>query len=137
RLRPSGPRPGAGRARHGGQVARGVSGRACGAGHRLHEGRARARALSVRHAAARLGRRSPEAACLAGASVILRTALGVVLLASCTQGGVLPRAGDVLVAEAEWRIAPAAATSAAGYLELRHLGTLADTLVSVRPDAGV
>lgn len=69
--------------------------------------------------------------------MILRTALGVVLLASCTQGGVLPRAGDVLVAEAEWRIAPAAATSAAGYLELRHLGTLADTLVSVRSDAGV
>ena len=62
--------------------------------------------------------------------------LAVVLLAGCDQGGALPRAGDVLVAEAEWRIAPAAATSAAGYLELRHLGTVADTLVSVRTDAG-
>ncbi len=58
------------------------------------------------------------------------------LLGACTQGGGLPRSGDVLVAEAEWRIAPAAATSAAGYLELRHLGTLADTLVAARSDAG-
>lgn len=68
--------------------------------------------------------------------MILRAVLGVLLLTSCTQGGGLPRAGDVLVAEAEWRIAPAAATSAAGYLELRHLGTIADTLVAVRSDAG-
>jgi copper(I)-binding protein len=42
----------------------------------------------------------------------------------------------VILAEAEWRVVPAAATSAAGYLELRHLGTVADTLVAVRTDAG-
>lgn len=65
-----------------------------------------------------------------------RIVLGMLLLAACTQGEALPRAGDVLIAEAEWRIAPAAATSAAGYLELRHLGTLADTLVAVRSNAG-
>lgn len=68
--------------------------------------------------------------------MILRAALGTLFLASCTQGGGLPRAGDVVVADAAWRIAPAAATSAAGYLELRHLGTIADTLVAVRSDAG-
>ena len=66
----------------------------------------------------------------------VRMAIGTLLLAACTEGGGLPRAGDVVMADATWRIAPAAATSAAGYLELRHLGTLADTLVSVRSDAG-
>ncbi len=63
-------------------------------------------------------------------------AVVALLLTGCTQGGALPRSGDVLIADAEWRIVPAAATSAAGYLELRHLGTVADTLVSVRSDAG-
>jgi copper(I)-binding protein len=63
-------------------------------------------------------------------------ALATLAVMACGQGGALPRAGDVLIADAEWRIAPAAATSAAGYLELRHLGTLADTVVAVRSDAG-
>lgn len=58
------------------------------------------------------------------------------LLAGCTSGGGVPRAGDVVIAEAEVRIAPAAATSAAGYLELRHLGTVADTLRAVESPAG-
>ena len=66
----------------------------------------------------------------------VRVALAALVLAACDQGGALPRAGDVLIADAEWRIVPAAATSAAGYLELRHLGTIADTVVAVRSDAG-
>ena len=60
----------------------------------------------------------------------------LMLLVSCTSGEGLPRAGDVVVANAEVRIAPAAARSAAGYLELRHLGAVADTLVAVSSDAG-
>lgn len=65
-----------------------------------------------------------------------RVALAAVLVVACTQGGGLPRAGDIVMADAAWRIAPAAATRAAGYLDVRHLGTIADTLVAVRSDAG-
>jgi copper(I)-binding protein len=65
-----------------------------------------------------------------------RVMLVAVLVVACTQGGGLPRAGDVVIAGATWRIAPAAATSAAGYLDVRHLGTIADTLVAVHSDAG-
>lgn len=64
------------------------------------------------------------------------TVVALVLAGACGGGASLPRAGDVVVAEAEVRIAPAAATSAAAYWELRHLGTVADTLVAVTSDAG-
>ncbi len=60
----------------------------------------------------------------------------ITLVAACGGGQPMPRAGDVVVAEAEVRIAPAAATSAAVYWELRHLGTVPDTLLAVTSDAG-
>lgn len=60
----------------------------------------------------------------------------LVATAACYQGGGSPRAGDVRIVGAELRIAPVAATTAAGYWELRHLGTVPDTLLEVASDAG-
>lgn len=58
------------------------------------------------------------------------------LVPACTEGGGPSRAGDVSIEGFDLRIAPVAATSAAGYGELHHHGSVPDTLISVSTDAG-
>ncbi|PKL93332.1 MAG: hypothetical protein CVV20_04205 [Gemmatimonadetes bacterium HGW-Gemmatimonadetes-1] len=55
---------------------------------------------------------------------------------ACSQGGGVVVTGDLRIAGAEFRIAPVAATSAAGYWELSNSGSVPDTIIQVSSEAG-
>ncbi len=55
---------------------------------------------------------------------------------ACSQGGGVVVAGDLRIVGAELRIAPVAATSAAGYWELSNRGSMADTIIQLSSEAG-